>query len=214
MKYLSLLFFLFLSHIINDCKLFFNVQNTKICSPNVIGLKNVIHDKIYDKLISDLTLEGHEMVGFYVNDENQDKHTDDVVALYINSEMKRDYDLDNFKKICLNMRNFLESSIYHNLTQTKSVVELMRKVDSGIIKVDKTILIESYSINQRSFTFTTLGKRILEKGEIYTITTINLLLIKNKIIIMNYDIKYSNHNSLNELRKKNDYFVQRILVEN
>jgi hypothetical protein len=50
--------------------------------------------------------------------------------------------------------------------------------------------------------------------EIVSLTTLNLMYIRKKMILLNYIIKYNNSSSINDIKQKNDYFVMRLLNEN
>ena len=79
------------------------------------------------------------------------------------------------------------------------------------ISLDVPVSIEKYSLNDNVTTYLMLGKKNEQNEDIYTLTSLNLIYLKNKMVIFNYTVKYNDFKTINKLKQKNDYFVTRLL---
>mgnify|MGYP003625150699 CR=1 FL=1 len=195
-----------------DCSTTAKINQTEVCLPNIKGLTNISKNKKYESYIKQFTIQGNEMLAFYldnslINEVTTPKYN--YASVYVNSQLKKDINKSEFKKMSNTMGYYLKKS--NNL---ETIIKEIERNYLKNISLDNPVVIDSYSLNKNIKTYLLLGKMIEYNTEIVTLTTLNLMHIQKKMVLSNYIIKYNNSNSINEIKQKNDYFVMRILDEN
>ena len=189
-----------------DCEANTKIRLTTICLPSLKGQKLISNDFDYKDFIEKFTYQGNEIIGFYIN---RDKPEYEYVSVFVNSKYKQDVNTALFKK--------MYSSVGFSIRKTDDLELIIKNIEDNYlenISLDRPTLVDSYSLNSKLKTCILLGKKIELDNEIITISTLNLMHLKGKIVLSNYLIKYENSNSINELKQKNDYFLMRIFNAN
>ncbi len=187
-----------------DCSSTVKINSTDICLPQIKGFKEVSKDSKYRDLVKANTYGRNVILGAYI-----DKTVSHFISatVFINDALKKDIDNKMFTVISTQMGIYFKKD--YNLKQ------LMKKYSvKKNFKIDRDVLIESYSLNSSIRTYLLLGKVIWGNREVVILKTLNMLHLKNKIVLSNYMIEYDNSNSINKIKQKNDYFVMRLWNEN
>lgn len=191
-----------------DCSTTVKINNTKICVPNIKGLSNVTNNKEYSEKIKQLEIIGNEILALYVKEPLNYESS----SIYVNPQFKDDISESTYKEMSDKMGDYLNK--YNKSGLINDYVKELEINNLRNIDFDKELLIDSYRLNKNIKTYLTLGKMIENYTEVYTLTSLNLMHIENKMVISNYIMKYENSNSINEIKQKNDYFVMRLLNGN
>lgn len=195
-----------------DCNTTSKINQTEICLPNIKGLTNISLNNKYESYIKQFTIQGNEMLAFYLDNSLINKATIpkyNYASVYVNSQLKKNINKSVFKEMSNTMGSYLKKS--NNL---ETIIKEIERNYLKNISLDNPVVIDSYSLNKNIKTYLLLGKTIEYNNEIVTITTLNLMYIQKKMVLSNYIIKYNNSNSINDIKQKNDYFVMRLLNEN
>jgi hypothetical protein len=191
-----------------DCNTTVRINKTKICVPNIKGLSNVTKNKKYSEKTKQLEVVGNEILALYVKEPLNYESS----SIYVNPQFKDDISESTYKEMSNKMGEYINK---HN--KSGFVNDYVKELEiNNLINIDfdKELLIDNYRLNNNVKTYITLGKMIENYKETYTLTTLNLMHIQNKMVLSNYIIKYENSNSINEIKQKNDYFVMSLLSGN
>lgn len=159
--------------------------------------------------------EKSSVLAFYLNyatykQVNQlDKITfDDYCKIYASNESKS----VKFSKEELNqMSDLLEGNfLKENWNEIKDNI----KRNHDYLSVGRPVLIESYSPHKKVKSLIMLTKVIINDYEYVMVGSINLLLIKERLIWLAYYKNYDGEESIKRTKAKNDYLVLRLLDEN
>lgn len=191
-----------------DCNTTVKINKTKICIPTIKGLSNVTNNKEYSEKIKQLGVLGNETLALYVKEPLNYESS----SIYVNPNFKDDISESTYKEMSNKMGEYINKNNKNGFINDY-VKELLTN-NLRNIDFDKELLIDSYKLKKNIKTYLTLGKMIENNTEVYTLTSLNLMHIKNKMVISNYIIKYENSNSINEIKQKNDYFIMNLLSGN
>jgi hypothetical protein len=191
-----------------DCNTTVRINKTKICVPNIKGLSNVTNNIEYSEKIKQLEVVGNEILALYVKEPLNYESS----SIYVNPQFKDDISESTYKEMSDKMGEYINK--YNKSGFVNDYVKELEINNLRNIDFDKELLIDNYRLNNNIKTYITLGKMIENYKETYTLTTLNLMHIQNKMVLSNYIIKYENSNSINEIKQKNDYFVMSLLSGN
>lgn len=194
---------------IKNCSNSAFIEQTEICIPNLKGFTNIYENDVADTrfshIISLLSSQKNEILAFYV--ENQG---DDYSALYVNKTVKRDISNSEYKIMAETMGNYLK-----HIDFMEDVTEKIDNLLDDVAFPDIPVVIKQYSLNENVVTYFILEKTNNPDNEdIITLTSLNLIHIKSKMVLFNYVVNYIDHNTINTLSQKNDYVISRLLNEN
>ena len=192
----------------NDtCKNKAIIEETEICLPEIKSLNNIFDKKDnniyikYSDIISTFTTVGNGLLAFYV-----EKSDAGYSCLYYNKKVGNDLSIEEYKIMSEKMGEYLKKADY-----LEKINETVEKEFLKNISLDVPVSIEKYSLNDNVTTYLMLGKKNEQNEDIYTLTSLNLIYLKNKMVIFNYTVKYNDFKTINKLKQKNDYFVTRLL---
>lgn len=194
------------------CDTIANIANTKICLPELSKMSNILKVAEYDNYVKQFSGSKNTMLAFYLDNTavaQEIKPSYNCASVYINSEVQGDVGNTVFKAMSKTMGDYLKKA--DNL---KTIIKDIENNYFQDLSFDTPIVINSYNLNDDIVTYVLLGKTIENEVEIVTLTTLNLMHVKNKMVLSNYIIKYDNSNSINVLKQKNDYFIMRIMEIN
>ncbi len=98
--------------------------------------------------------------------------------------------------------------------QWDSVKANTEKNHDYLFSIDKPVLIETYKPNSEIITEVVLMKLKTGDREIISIMTLNLIIIKERLITLGYIKDYDGVESIKKTKSKNDFIVLRLLDEN
>lgn len=195
-----------------DCETREKIEQAIICLPNLKGLANIANDNDYKSFIEQFKSVGNHIIGFYIDTTSLDyteKRNYNYASIYVSNQLTKDINTTAFKKISKTMGSYFSKE--ENL---KKVIEDVEQNYLENISLEIPIIIDSYSFDNEIKTYLLLGKTIESKREIVTLTTLNLLHVQNKMVLVSYILKYKNKNSIDKIKQKNDYIVMRLLKAN
>lgn len=88
------------------------------------------------------------------------------------------------------------------------------KKDKSNSFIIEPIILEKYNLTESSSTIVMLNKIEEIQGVYYTLTAMNLVLIKNKILVFNYVLKYLEKGSINTLKTNNNNLLNELIKLN
>ncbi len=180
-------------------------NHTEICLPKIKGLKEVGKDTKYRNLAQDYAILSNKVLGFYI--EKSIPNPIVTASIFMNKRVQQDMDNKTFEKmsevLAFHLKKSYDPDYLLKLCNLRTDLE-----------VDRDILIDSYSLNRDIKTYVILGKRKIDNKETVILKTLNLIHLKNKMLISLYVIKYNNSNSINKLKQKSDYFMMNLLDNN
>lgn len=203
---------------------FLNAQNSKcvreakfgdakICLPEINGYTECYNDPIVKELADKTEVAENIVLGFYFNNE---------VFRRRDSLGYIDYD-DYFKVYATKLFSTLEANtnilekLKERITQNfvkKKWIELSKEIqETGFIdKIDEPILIESYSMNQSSFSAVLLAKYIVQGREPYTMAmTLNGYIKEDRFVWMAYYLNYENGETIERLKKNSNQILEKLI---
>ena len=195
----------------NTCKEKGFINQTEICLPNFQGFTNVKSEQKYSEFIKRFEdVSNCNMLSFFINNSTIDQSNGDpkynYIALYSNSAMKENIDKKTFKRTSEQMESFFYKEKEINLALRKLEAEFDQN-----LQYDKLILIDNYFLNKNISTYILMGKVSQNNKEFITISALNFLHIRDKMVLFDFVLKYDNHETINFIKQKNDYLVLQIL---
>jgi len=186
-----------------------------ICLPEIDGMKECYLVPIVKKLADQFEYEGNSVLAFYLNDKTYkqvdklDEITyDDYFKIYATNQLKG---IKAGKKELNEMSNAIGGNwIKEKWSGLKSKIEK----DHNYLSVGRPILIEDYSPHEDVKTFIMLTKYQMEDYEYVMVMSMNMLLVKNRLIWLAYYKDYDGEESINKTKAKNDYIVLKFMDDN
>ena len=174
---------------------------------SVIGLPDI------DNTVFDFDV--NEIIGFYLTQKDFDNfnssdrpNIDGYLKIYSPKRMKNQ-EINNSnldEMVQLFKKNFLESN-------WDKISEKIEELGTNLT-VDSPILMENYQPNETTRTFITFNKIASETYEDFQISALNLMNIKNRLIWVVYYKSYTGPESIQDLKRKNDYLIGKIAMSN
>ncbi len=186
-----------------------------VCLPEVAGVKECHRDSLMKNKIAMIEMANTEVIGLYLNNrtykqiEQIDQITyDDYFSVYISKSRK------NIKagKAELDETYGYAVSSFSNENWDK-VNDMIKEKTAGLT-IDKPVLIQSYSPNDKIRT-ALLMIQVNDLEEVhYMVVTMNLMLVKERIIFVAYYRNYDGKESIKKCKSVNDYFTFKLLGDN
>lgn len=199
----------------NNCDDFIRWGEINICLPEIDGMKNVYSIPKMKKMLDEWEHKNNSVLAYYISNDVY-KQIDNIEEIIYDDYFKI-YSVNNFKN-ALADKNALEKvasgtkAVFNTSLQNSSrIKEEMKKRNMSF---DKPILIEDYFVNPNVSTSLLLMKANVGDYERIMVATINIALVKNRIIYICYYKDYEGEESIKKAKAKNDYFVLRFMNEN
>lgn len=197
------------------CKNSISFGDIDICLPEIDGMTECYDIPLVKSRADKSEYEKSSVLAFYLNNVTYkqvarlDRITfDDYFKIYALNESKSvkisQEELDQ-------MSDLLEGNF---LKENWNEIEYNIKRKHDYLSVGKPILIESYSPHKKVKTVIMLTKVLVNDNEYVMVGSINLLLIKERLIWLAYYKNYEGEASIKKIKAKNDYIVLRLMDEN
>ncbi len=189
--------------------------NINICLPVIDGMEECYSVPNVKKLADQFEPEVSTVLGFYINNKTYNQvdklneiSFDDYFKISAANNLK---EFEAGKSQLNQMANMLESNFLK-----ANWSEIKDKIDNQLdfISIGQPVLIESYSPHNEIKTFIMIIKYQGEDFEYVMIMSSNMLIIKERLIYLNYYKIYEGEKSITNLKAKNDYIVLRLMEEN
>lgn len=197
------------------CKHSVPFGDIEICLPEIDGMTECYERPNVKALADKFEYEGNEVKAFYINNETYKKVDsldkivyDDYFKIYITKTMTGQKagtaQLDEMTKMLEG--NFLQE----NWDELKG--KLNKSLD--FISVGQPVLVENYSPHKNIRTFIMLIKYQMEGYEQVIVGTMDILLIKDRLVWLAYYKNYDGEESIKKAKAKNDYIALRVMEVN
>jgi uncharacterized protein (TIGR02145 family) len=199
----------------NNCKDVVHWGEVSICLPEIDKMKNAYSIPKMKKILDEWEYKNNTILACYVNDEIY-AQIDNIEEIVYDDYFKI-YSVNNFKNAFAD-KNALDKvasgtkAIFN--TDFQSLSRIKEEIEKRNMSFDKPILIEDYHINSDINTFLLLMKASIGGYERIMVMTMNIAVVKNRIIYICYYKDYEGEESVKQARAKNDYFVLRLMNEN
>ena len=188
------------------------IKETPICIAEPNELKEVSNDQSFSTFVNQFVSADNNIIAFYVDNETEPNSLDsnkNYASIYTNKNMEKDLSKSQFNQMSKTMGSYLNKP-----SNINSILKDLNTNYFDNITLGKPIVIDNYASNDNTNTYILLGKTMDNSGEIITLTTLNLIYIKEKMILSNYVIEYENRSSIEELKLKNNNFISSLFKSN
>lgn len=191
-----------------SCEKLVDVSNREICLPEIDGMKEC-YDIPAVKLKADkFENSGNSILGFYVTNDVYKRIDDfegitleEYFKIYVVNNMKdKEYDLSQLNEMGMIIEN---SFIKDNWDKLKTEVEKSH----SYLSIGQPVLIEKYNPNEQTRTYLLIVKIESQGVEYIMLMSVNIILIKDKIIWLAYYKKYEDRESIDIVKSSNDNIV-------
>ena len=189
--------------------------NTTICLPFVAGMKECYEHPVAKALADKYEYEGNSVLGYYLNDstyrfvDSLDQITySDYFKIYVTNQLKdvasTTKDMDEVAKVV--SENYLQ----------KDWKEIQDKVDQQFkdLTIGKPVTLDTYSPDKNVRSFILLVKYQAGEKEALVLMSLDMLLIKERLVWMAYYQNYDGAGSVTHCKAKNDRLVNLVLQGN
>ena len=218
-KYILLGAFLFITHSIlaqsTTCERVTNFGTSEICLANIEGYRESYLAPKVKALADGTEIPSNMVLGFYLNDAVYEKREalgtfefDDYFKVYATKALQ---DIDANSDLLKRLEEEVSSSfITKNWDKIKGEVD---QVLSGV-EVGKPTLIKSYNLTDNSITCILLIKYGVEDKSTLKALTMNVLLVKDRLIWMAYYLNYQDKGTIITLEENNNKIMNGLLGAN
>ncbi|MCG8326259.1 MAG: hypothetical protein MI974_01180 [Chitinophagales bacterium] len=200
----------------DDCQRSAKFGDVLICLPIIEGYEECyLNAKV--KQIADATeISTNSVIGFYLD-----------TIIYDNKDSIGLIEFDNYFKVYgSNQSKYHKANKesllgIHELLTNNFIVKNWEEVGNEIdklgldVEVGLPVIIDSYGLNENSYTYVMLVKYELEGGESFMMAmTVNILLIKERLIWMAYYLDYEGELTIRRLIKQSDKILNGLFANN
>ena len=161
------------------------------------------------------TFPGNSILAFYLNDStyNQVLRHDEIIF----QDCFKVYLIDKMKGIKIGQVELEQLAQTFENANTKYdwkklITEIEKKIDN--LSIGKPVMLKSYSPSKQIRTFVLLTKKTVNDHEYITLMTMNLMQVKERLLLISYYKNYEGTESVTKAIAKNDYIALRFLDEN
>lgn len=191
------------------------IGSSSICLPEISGMNECYELPNVKERMDKYEVGDNSIIGLYLTDEIysgvenfEGLSIDEYFKIYIVNNMRsKTYGISELKQIGDIMQNNFIAENWDNL---KEFVE--QKNDNLTIGVP--VIIESYTPHDDARSYLMLTKINNNGTEQVMLMTMNILLLKEKIIWLGYYKLYENEDSIQNIRSANDNVVMKLIVVN
>lgn len=197
----------------NNCFRITEFGEPKVCLPEIEGYVECYEEPNVKQLADGTEVESNIVLGFYVNENTyQIKDSiglvriDDYFKIYGTKQIK-DYEADT--GLLEQMKEILNGSfLIKNWDLLKKEID-----DIGLdVEVGTPTVINSYQINENSFTFIMITKYEVEGMEPYTLAmSVNGYLHNKRLIWMAYYLNYEDEETITNLEKRSNIILTELM---
>jgi hypothetical protein len=198
--------------IYKDCTRSGLLGDKEICLPKMEALIECYDNLNVRKVIDKLNYNQNKIFGYYIGEKDfQNLNTpyqtfNETISLYYYSQYgdkkATPFDLEQIKKLI--EKNFL----YKNWKEIKSRAETEIN-----LKFDKPVLIDK--VNGDNIVSLILLQKVNNKNYSKVgLNLISIMILKDRLLFVAYNYPFEDQNSIIEAKAKNEYFIQRLKLEN
>lgn len=188
---------------------------TAISLPNIAGMIESIDEKDVYEISELVNFPGNRNLGFYLSEKDYkelrsegDKEFEDFLRVYVNDDLKNiTYSNEDLEKIDSIIKSGFVQKNWNNLYP-------QLQINMKDYRWDKPILIDSYRHSEKVFTHVFFMKLLMNNTEYYYLCAGNIVLIKSRPVWIAYYNLYNDEDTLSLLKKRNDFYIFRILEVN
>jgi len=199
-----------------ECSRVSDFGSKAICLPNIKGYQECYTIPMVKELADATESPMNAVLGFYLNNEVYSKkdslgsiNFDDYFKIYGTKQIQN-ITADN--STLEQMTELLSSNFI-----SKNWDEMSQEIDKmGLdTEIGVPIVVDDYKINDESFTIVMLTKYASEGYKSHTLAmTINGYLANERLVWMAYYLQYTNQETINHLKDKSDYILQKLIDAN
>jgi hypothetical protein len=197
---------------LKDCTRSGLLGDKEICLPKMEVLIECYDNLNVRKVIDKLNYNQNKIFGYYIGEKDfQNLNTpyqtfNETISLYYYSQYgdkeATPFDLEQIKKLI--EKNFL----YKNWKEIKSRAETEIN-----LKFDKPVLIDK--VNGDNIISLILLQKVNNKNYSKVgLNIISIMILKDRLFFVAYNYPFEDQNSIIEAKAKNEYFIQRLKLEN
>lgn len=198
-----------IDYVQNDCDNQVSFGNTPICLMKIDGMKECYSNPLVKVYMDQFKFAKNDILGIYLNDNVYSEVEklgefpfDDYFKVYSLSVIKN-MSLDNEKLEMIALET--ESMFSKKWTDIESILKKSKSYDLGI-SFDRPIILESHWPNKDIKSYVCLVKMESNGVSVFLVMTLNLVLIKDKVIFYAYYKNYDGQESIENAKAKSDYF--------
>jgi len=192
-----------------------SVGDIDICLPEIDGMTECYSNSIIKDREKKIEKEGGIGLAYYLNNSVY-KQIDNIYEI----------NYDDFFKIYSTIEWWNLKAVNEDLSLISSVIEKgylkenwskIKKTVEGIysgLSIGTPILIEGYSPHNKVKSYIYISKIQTENQEIVRLLITNYIILKERIISVNYIKDYLGDESIKKAKSKNDFFVFSLIDEN
>jgi len=206
----------------NGCNNLTNFGDITICLPDIIEMTECYSDPLV-KLTADMFkgTDEEEIIGIYLLDavyesryDNffEDGMGDSFIKIYSTTTVKG---MDADEKILDYVASIIKPTFEdYDKSNIKSNIDDRFNYFDLDISMAKPILLEEYQISSKIRSFIILLKYVIEDDDIIQVASMNIMLIKDRVIFFAFFDKYEGFSEIEKTKVISDYFALRLLKEN
>lgn len=202
----------------NDCINKSYYGEIEICLPEITGMieSSKMSFPLIDSLISITSTQKVQTFAVYIEDNLYKEYKSGILDKGLNNyfsitaiePMKNQKsDLNTMKEFSTLASSGIINDEWNNIKG--NVEKYLTNLEFGV-----PVLVDKYSINTNTLTLITINKIQNSSETRIGLTAMNLILVKDRILFIHYNIPYGGNNSLEKLKGLNDYVVLRFLDVN
>jgi len=198
-----------------DCERSVHSGDVIICLPKIDGMTECYSVPKFKSYFDNFESGSNDLLGFYLNNSTYEKFKTKITKGfddYFKVFVVKGTEGVRFSKSELDMMAQKMKSNYFDANWDQRKEELEKIVKNA--SFGKPVLLEKYSPNENARTFVVISKIQTETMEYVMAMTMNLLIVKNRLIFLTYYKDYDGQESIRKAKGKNDYIVLRFLNEN
>jgi hypothetical protein len=186
-----------------------------VCLPEYDGMVECRSNPLMKNKVSLMEFNDIKVLGMYLNDSTF-KKMDEIDKIYYEGYFnvyvtrKTEGLTATTRELDLVIEGI--TNAYEKTEWARYKKQIEERVKS--FKLDKPVLLETYSPNEEVRTAVILLKVQNPEKEYYLITTINCMIIKERVVFLAYYRKYEGEASVKDIKSSNDYIVLRFMEEN
>ena len=201
---------------LENCRNSRQFGDINVCLPTINGMTECYSNSIVKARANKLYQAGSTVLGAYLNndiytkvDQLDELVFDDYIFVYAPNKLQGikigGAELDNL------INSMTGSYLKENWTELKGKIE---KYHDYLYTLGKPIILESYKPAEKIRTGIFLTKMQLGEKEIISITILNVMEIKQRLICSAYTLNFDGEASIKKAKTKNEIFATQFITEN
>lgn len=204
----------------NDCNNLTSFGDITICLPDLINMTECYSDPIV-KLTADMFKgsDEEEIIGVYLLNDVYESIYDDFFEDGMGDSFIKIYSVNTIKGVdadedILDYLASLTKGTFENYQDSKIKSMIDKKSNDLDFSIGKPILIEEYQTSPKIRSSIILLQYTSEDEDFIQVATMNIMLIKDRIIFFAFYDKYEGFSEIKRTKGMSDYFALRLLQEN